>query len=86
MMFWLWLQFEMRCAKVSNVRLAKSSGLSVTSISHYKTGLYVPSVKSLHWLCDGLASLQNKSNSWKLSKSEVRLLSDKMIIEATRIM
>jgi len=86
MMFWLWLQFEMRSAKVSNVRLAESSGLPVTSISHYKTGLHVPSVKSLHWLCDGLALLQNKANSWKLSKSEVRLLSDKMIIEATRIM
>ena len=70
---------------VSNVRLAKHSGLSVSSISDYKTGLYVPSVKSLHWLCDSLAVLQNKSNSWKLSKSEVRLLSDKMIIEATRI-
>ena len=85
-LFWFWLKREMKIADICSHRLSFHSNISELSICGYQKGMCFPSFKDLMLLCYSLALVQNKNNGWNLSKSEINILSDKMIIEATRIM
>jgi len=80
-----WTRREIERAETSVFELAFHCGLSEDTIRMYKEGKAIPSFRSAIYLCDALARLQNSRLGLKLSRPELRMLSDKLLIEISRI-
>ena len=82
--FGYWLRREMDRADISMFELAFHCGLGESTIYYYKSGKSTPVFLHAIFLCNSIAKLQNHRMMMGLSRSEIQLLSDKMLIEISR--
>ena len=83
--FGYWLRVEMDRYYISSAELAFHSGLGDTTINAYRQNKAIPHFKHAVFVSNALAQIANVRLFMNLSRQEVQLLSDRMLLEMSRL-
>ena len=83
--FGYWLRVEMDKYYVSTPELAFHCGLGDSTIISYRQNKATPKFKHAIFIADSLAQIANVRLFMKLSRQEVQLLSDRLLLEISRL-